>query len=228
MGLGYKSPESRVKNSKLSGDSEIYGSSVIFESLLVDSPMVSDESCVKESVLNNWARVGGKAIVSNSYVGGVGNVGGRSTLHNSYLIDGASVLDTADVYGSWLSGKARVSGDACVINADLQDSSHVLGDAIVKGDWGDRLVLNRFMFLHTGYWTRPPIYMEAELSKMFVQECANGNIHINCICNTPKRWLSKSARAGQRYGNMVGLNREQIEEILHLTESLCKILGYDY
>jgi hypothetical protein len=203
--FGYRDSQVKVTESKIGGDTTIIGPSYIDKSIIADNADIIKSSIYDSNVVSYSTVL--SSVMLHSHVSGQAKVF-NSKLYKSVVCENAKVID-ANLDLATVEGGAMVIG-AEVKGVTVRDEAVVSGiDTKVEGDF----TLDGGMIIHSGLWTRAPKILYAKLSRYTVQECVNGNIHINCTCNTPEKWLGG---AGLRLGRMMGLNPEQSHEIIGL------------
>ena len=220
--FGFRSKFGTYQNSKFGGDTGCFGFPTIKDSLIYEQAEVMDNALVLDSSLSAHAKAVGEARVVKSHLCGVSLVGGKALVMKSVVEGAGRVLDKAQLHKSWLSGRAILSGNAIAEHTDIRDEVHITGDAEIYGDSRNPMILEGGLFIHSGVWTKPPRILYAEMSNYSVQECVGGNIHINCICSTPAKWMGG---AGEKYSRLMGNNKGQTRELLFLTKQMRDIIN---
>lgn len=151
----------------------------------------------------------------HTHISGHARVIGNTSIGRSVISDMAVVSGKA-IYGSELYGNSMVLDEADVSFCILEDFAVVCGNAVVVGDVKNPMVLSGYTYIHTGLWLRPPRTEVAWKSGIIVSECKNGKVNVGCICNTPEKFLGG---AGDRYGLMLGLNGDQLDEVREIVRN---------
>jgi carbonic anhydrase/acetyltransferase-like protein (isoleucine patch superfamily) len=161
-------------------------------------------------VVQDRARVFGGHVVAST-------VGRRVVLAEQPRIE-HSIVTCRSVSGqplissSYLRGKhVRVCDKAKIHRAILDGEVYVFWNAVLVGrDDEPPIAFDGPLRIHTGVWTRAPhwVPLEAPTAKL-VQECAEGQVHVGCVCNTIPYFLEN----GELMAKDWGWSEEPIERV---------------
>lgn len=187
-----------IRDSRIASG-QIFNSSIITDSTVAGSVVIGPYAIVtRSSVLGN-SRVIDNALIENSTVSGNAVICGRAQAFSSDITDNAKVYDNARVQ------RVRMFGDAIVC-----------GTAIVSAPEGVVLDLGYGVFLDRGLWHRAPLLFHTSTGRTVV-ESSDNLVNIGCVTNTSDKWLGG---AGDRYGRLMGMSKEEIDEVRYYVEIL--------
>lgn len=200
-----------IGDCEFSEDSECLGNCTLSDSSILDSGLVSDSAWLNKSMVMGYGKVLGDARAYASIVAEVACVCGQAKIFKTSVGDSAFIGGTATVHNSVIKENSRVIENGFVMYSSLSGQATVEGGQVI-GTPKKTLNLHPLAFIHAGTWRRSPIVYKAQLSDFTVQECVDGRVHIGCLCGKPEKWVGR-LDAGEKYGTLVGLNYDQIDEL---------------
>lgn len=139
-----------------------------------------------------------------------------ASVYMSRVMDTSRVVGNASVIGSSIYNDARVFENAVVHNSCISEHAVIRGTATILfceiNGWAD---------IHEGIWARPPLHFVAT-GGWSITEGIDDKVTVSCTSNKISKWLSG---AGRRYGKLVGMPKEQIDEVQHWVEVIAKAKG---
>lgn len=201
--FGHRSEKGTYTNTNFSEEAEIYGSPIL-ENCSIRGGKVLGQSILRASSMSDSPMVTDQAEVINSHLYGRAMVADQSRVVSSVVADDAKVLDHARV-------------DFTV----MFDHSIVCGTGIVMGSLFSVVSLNGYAYIDRGVWTRPPITYITKAG-FIVNENIDDLVTVSCTTSTCKKWLSG---AGRRYGKLIGMSVEDIDEVEYWVKEIAKFKG---
>lgn len=212
------------ENNQFSQYAQVFGKPVIRNSRVMagrifNEPYINNCTLVGESLIFNSPRLDNTVVIDTPVIAG------KAYLDKCTVAGNAVVLDNVSARNCMIMGKARISGNAILENAAIGDEVIIKGTAHIKGLAGGVLEIEGYVFLDRGVWTRAPLHYVCHKSGLVVTESEGELVNINCTTNTAKKWLNG---AGRRYGKMLGMTPEELDEVDHYTELIAKETGKCY
>lgn len=202
---------------------EVYGVPEIENSRVIYG-RVMNEAKVYDSLVSGNVLIGGEALVSRSMVLGNAIINGEAVVTSSSVCDNAVVTDRAAVELSDILGNSRVFENAYVKNARLKDEVIIRGEGRLIGVEGGIIEVGGYVFIDRGTWRRAPLHYVTSCG-LVVVESVDNLVNISCITNDVRKILGK---AGTRYGKIMGMTNEEIQEVQYCTELIAKETGKCY
>lgn len=209
---GHRSGKGKYENTKFSENAEVYDSPTIEDSLIYGGK-IFNSPIIENSSMSGYPTICGETKIVNSHVSGFAFVN-DALIVNSTISDGAIVAGGSVLYSD-ISGSAKVLDKAVVVHCEVDAFSIVCGDAIVRGTESNPVILLGHDYLDSGDWYRPPVTFAAS-SGFIVSEATGRDVVISCTKASVEKWLDRGA--GRRYGKMVGMSPEEIDEVQYYTE----------
>lgn len=210
--FGHRSGRGSYENTKFSSSAEVYDAPKIKDSLIYGG-RIFDTAKIKNSSVSGYATISGDSYISNSHVSGF------ALVNNSYLLNsvvsGGAIISGGQVFSSEVSDSAKILDKAHLWFCRMDKFAIVCGNARVKGREDNPVILTEHDYLDSGDWYRPPVTFAAS-SGFIVSEATGRDVVISCTKASVEKWLDRGA--GRRYGKMVGMSPEEIDEVQYYTE----------
>lgn len=201
--FGHRSEKGTYIDTKFSENAEIYGSPVL-------------QGCNIQG-----GRVFGQSSLYLSNMTGSPMVTDQAQVINSHLYGRAIVADQSRVISSVIADDSKVLDHARVDFAVMFDHSIVCGTGIVMGSPFSVVSLNGYAYVSEGVWTRPPITYITKAG-WIINESIGDRVTVSCTTNSVHKWLSG---AGRRYGKLIGMQPEDIDEVEHWVQEIARFKG---
>lgn len=217
---GLRSGKGTYKNSQFSRYFEAFGAPRIIGSHCLGG-QVFGEPVITNTYMDGIPVVQGEAEITDSVILGSAKIIGSPVLTDSSVADFGVVADHAFLFQSDVAGNARVLDHAVLKNTMVTGNALIKGSAQIVGPKDGILEIGEYIILDRGLWTRAPIHFICN-SGYSVTESENEYVTVSCTTNTTKKWLSG---AGRRYGKLMGMTEEEIDEVQYYVEAIAKEKG---
>jgi NDP-sugar pyrophosphorylase family protein len=210
-------------NNQFGESVEIFGKPAIRDSRIIYGT-ITGYGIIDNSIISGNVNISGSPIIKNTVIMGNAIISDTCTLTSSCVADTAVVTDMATVEMSDIFGNCKVSEKAYLRSVRLTDHVIIKGDARVVGVEGGILHIGGYVFIDRGTWRRAPLHFVSSCG-LVVTESIDNLININCITNDVRKILGPG---GRRYGRIMGMTPEEIDEVQGYAEIIAKETGKCY
>lgn len=210
--FGHRSGRGTYENTKFSSNAEVYDAPKIKDSLIYGG-RIFDTARIRNSSVAGYATISGNSWITNSHVSGLALVNNSNVYYS--VVSGGAIISGGQVRDSEVSDSAKVLDLAVISHCRVDRFSIVCGTATVVGSRENPVILTEHDYLDSGTWYRPPVTFAAS-SGFIISEATGRDVVISCTKASVEKWLDKGA--GRRYGKMVGMSPEEIDEVQYYTE----------